>query len=1225
MTRNFKLTAISSGLFAAFMATSAFAAEADNKQEDDTEVIEVTGFAASLKKAINAKRFAGGVVDSIHAEDVGKSTDQNIADALSRVTGISVQESDGEGSRISVRGTASSLNQISLNGMALTSGGNGEPGSLTSDQSVDLSTFSSDILSSIDVQKTAAADQDEGSLGANIVLRTVRPLNLNNERTTANVEARFNEYSGDDDYRASFNLSRKFFDETFGVVFTVTDETQGTRQDRYEANWAHQNNNERIRADRARDYYTGELMSDVLGVEGNTLLMPLSQRFSYYRNIMNQRDRTTGTLGLQFRPTEDTDIQLDLNYSKQTVEIDNNAIQMQNIPHNNLNCAAEGTPGANCEDRSIVDPQDDWHIIKDNTLVTHLHRAGRYKINRRVSGNETENKVATLSIDHNFSDDLKANLMIGYSKTDSYSLPNGFVNLDSFVMGADVRESIPHELGANDDPFGHTLDPTGYDCGAGGVCNLVTSDGLFDYYLGTNGRKEGQAPNHGNVLDPNLLHFQVVQQIEDETVDENKSIFLDFDYSVDWFDTITSVEFGGKWSNRAKDVHSELRAFNSSTLGNDDNFTADIEFVDNLNISYLDLLTSDSFPVNDFMDGIVPDNNRTNFIPNGWGMVNPLSVFELMQSGEVVPPGELRLRRSPGQTRSIEQTNSALYTKLNFELLEGELTGNIGVRYVRTESNSKAFQALNYTGGNGQLDYNDLLVHRQLANTNLPLCSFADDPAAIRNADDNQYGDLPAAKTCADWRFMFETKPATVERLHNGTFQQFVDPTELVASNDNLKLWMQYNDDGSYVLLKNEENLNRGGMIEWADRSTNPNTIQPSLGVADSQANSRFGVGQVSTVDYNLLPSLSLNWAIDDETIARFGMSKTMSRPAFDNVRPSINFQQDYIFDGPTQASARNPYLKPLESNNLDISYEWYFNESGLVSAALFYKDMEGFAQETSDSFVIADIRDTKRLQYDRDENGEVILDSAYLDGIDSFWELLTPAEFDENGAVAQTPELNGCMPRRISHQGDNPSSIAPVPLNCQEVVVSTIENTTATVKGLELSYTQNYDFLPGVWSGLGASVNYTYSKSESAPTFNSDGVEFAGNPQPYTPEHSANATIFWEKDGLMVRLASRYTGVQLINEIECSDKCTLWQDSTNRLDFSASYRLNKNVSFVFNATNLLDETIRNFVSARDFVDLQGNPLRDGNVQSDSNFNRDNLSHAYRTGRIFRFGVRANF
>ena len=68
-------------------------------------VIEVDGYRGNLKRNLNSKRLASGVQDSIYSEDIGKSSDQNIAESLSRVSGVTVQEADNEGTRIRVRGT----------------------------------------------------------------------------------------------------------------------------------------------------------------------------------------------------------------------------------------------------------------------------------------------------------------------------------------------------------------------------------------------------------------------------------------------------------------------------------------------------------------------------------------------------------------------------------------------------------------------------------------------------------------------------------------------------------------------------------------------------------------------------------------------------------------------------------------------------------------------------------------------------------------------------------------------------------------------------------------------------------------------------------------------------------------------------------------------------------------------------------------------------------------
>ena len=68
------------------------------------EVIVQGGIRGSLMQAVDRKRNANGVVDAITAEDMGKFPDGNLAESLQRITGVSINRSNGEGSKITVRG-----------------------------------------------------------------------------------------------------------------------------------------------------------------------------------------------------------------------------------------------------------------------------------------------------------------------------------------------------------------------------------------------------------------------------------------------------------------------------------------------------------------------------------------------------------------------------------------------------------------------------------------------------------------------------------------------------------------------------------------------------------------------------------------------------------------------------------------------------------------------------------------------------------------------------------------------------------------------------------------------------------------------------------------------------------------------------------------------------------------------------------------------------------------
>ena len=95
-----------------------YAEEASNA-EKEIEVIQVTGMRSSIKESTRLKRDASGVVDAISAEDIGKFPDTNLAESLQRITGVSIDRSNGEGSKVTVRGFGPDFNMITLNGRTM--------------------------------------------------------------------------------------------------------------------------------------------------------------------------------------------------------------------------------------------------------------------------------------------------------------------------------------------------------------------------------------------------------------------------------------------------------------------------------------------------------------------------------------------------------------------------------------------------------------------------------------------------------------------------------------------------------------------------------------------------------------------------------------------------------------------------------------------------------------------------------------------------------------------------------------------------------------------------------------------------------------------------------------------------------------------------------------------------------------------------------------------------
>lgn len=130
--------------------------------------ILVTGKRASIATSLETKRDNLEIIDAVSAEDINKLPDSNVADAMQRITGVQITRDRGEASIVSIRG----LGQIetTLNGREVFTAGNG--------RLLDFADFPAELLSAINVYKTASADQVEGGIGGTVDLRTRRPFDL---------------------------------------------------------------------------------------------------------------------------------------------------------------------------------------------------------------------------------------------------------------------------------------------------------------------------------------------------------------------------------------------------------------------------------------------------------------------------------------------------------------------------------------------------------------------------------------------------------------------------------------------------------------------------------------------------------------------------------------------------------------------------------------------------------------------------------------------------------------------------------------------------------------------------------------------------------------------------------------------------------------------------------------------------------------------------------------
>ncbi len=273
-------------------------------QTQDVEVIAVTGIRGSLSRAMDTKRISTGVVDAISSEDIGKFPDTNLAESLQRITGVSIDRVNGEGSRVTVRGFGADFNLVTINGRQLpTNSGLG--------RSFDFGDLAAEGVAGVEVYKTGKAHVPTGGIGATINILSVKPLKnpgLNssfgikavNDTSTITGDAFTPEFSG--------IYSNTFFDDTVGVAFLGSVQERNNGAQSATTNFFSEVDGGTIRDGISLDG-TQPSEGDIVGLPRNIV----------YQLSEIERTRTNAQLTLQFAPTDNFTMTLDYTYAEQEV------------------------------------------------------------------------------------------------------------------------------------------------------------------------------------------------------------------------------------------------------------------------------------------------------------------------------------------------------------------------------------------------------------------------------------------------------------------------------------------------------------------------------------------------------------------------------------------------------------------------------------------------------------------------------------------------------------------------------------------------------------------------------------------------------------------------------------------------------------------------------------------------------------------------------------------
>ena len=281
-------------------------APAPAASDASVEEVVITSLRQSLVNSESIKREASGVVDAITAEDIGKFPDTNLAEAVQRIPGVTIDRVNNEGSQVTVRGFGPEFNLVTLNGRSMP--GNIIPGGLKASRSFDFENLSAYGISGLTVYKTGRADIASGGIGSTIDIKTARPFDYDGMRAMFSAAAnRDSSTQVGSKITPEFSglFSDKFFDDRVGFLIN--------------GSYSKRNSQEQASG------IDGWLQNQFGPGSGSTAVLTNNNKNPYGNNWAprddnwgvadHQRTRTNGQVVLQFEPVDSVVATADYTYT----------------------------------------------------------------------------------------------------------------------------------------------------------------------------------------------------------------------------------------------------------------------------------------------------------------------------------------------------------------------------------------------------------------------------------------------------------------------------------------------------------------------------------------------------------------------------------------------------------------------------------------------------------------------------------------------------------------------------------------------------------------------------------------------------------------------------------------------------------------------------------------------------------------------------------------------
>jgi TonB-dependent receptor len=318
------------GACAAFVAPAHAQDQSSSTNAADTgapagvQQVVVSGIRQSMASSLNLKRNSDGIVDGIVAEDMGKFPDTNLAESLQRISGVSIDRTNGEGQKVTVRGIGPDFNMVLLNGRQMPTSNLGD----LNGRAFDFSNLASEAISQLQVYKTSRAETPTGGIGATINVMTARPLDRLGTYSSIGIKAvhdRSNEnLPGDDkasksttpEFSGIYTTTSKDGKWGLGISASYQERNSGYNQASVSSGWKGP-----FRGDEQTWGAIPATGATNHPQPGDVYEVPQNLNYSF---TGVKRQRTNGQLTLQFAPVKELVTTLDYTYSQNKLQTKRN-------------------------------------------------------------------------------------------------------------------------------------------------------------------------------------------------------------------------------------------------------------------------------------------------------------------------------------------------------------------------------------------------------------------------------------------------------------------------------------------------------------------------------------------------------------------------------------------------------------------------------------------------------------------------------------------------------------------------------------------------------------------------------------------------------------------------------------------------------------------------------------------------------------------------------------